>query len=121
VQEGGTSLLRNSPPSFRRAKITDEKPTSRDLCGPKPLIAAFGLVLVGTVFPGLAIFVYPNMLKIPAVPVDNEVFQNTEINQILHVLLAIGSVLGVVTLPIWSLLTGAKLLGKEHAESPTTL
>ncbi len=84
------------------------------------MVVGFGLILVGTVFPGLAVFVYPNMLKIPAVPVDNEVFQNTEINHILHVLLAIGSVLGVVTLPIWSLLTGAKLLTKEHAESPAT-
>ena len=84
------------------------------------VVVGFGLILVGTVFPGLAIFVYPNMLKIPAVPMDNEVFQNTEINQILHMLLAIGSVLGVVTLPIWSLVTGAKLLRKEHAESPTT-
>jgi hypothetical protein len=82
------------------------------------MVVGFGLVLVGTVFPGLAVFVYPSMLKIPAVSVDDEVFQNTEINHILHVLLAIGSALGVVTLPIWSLLTGAKLLSKEHAESP---
>jgi hypothetical protein len=81
------------------------------------LVVGFGLVLVGTVFPGLAIFVYPNMLKIPAVAVDDEVFQNTEINKILHLLLAIGSVLGVATLPIWTLLTGAKLLGKRR-ESP---
>jgi hypothetical protein len=84
------------------------------------MVVGFGLVLVGTVFPGLAILVYPNMLKIPAVPVDDEVFQNSEINRILHVLLAIGSVLGVVTLPIWSVLTGTKLLGKEHAKPPAT-
>jgi hypothetical protein len=84
------------------------------------MVVGFGLVLVGIVFPGLAVFVYPNMLKIPAVPVDDEVFQNTEINQILHVLLAIGSVLGVATLPVWSLLTGAKLLSKEPAQSPAT-
>lgn len=84
------------------------------------MVVGVGLVMVGTVFPGLAAFAYPNMLKIPAVPVDTEVFQNTEINQILHMILAIGSLLGVVTLPIWSLLTGAKILSKEQAESPAT-
>lgn len=84
------------------------------------IVVGFGLVLVGTVFPGLAIFVYPNMWKIPAVPVDDEVFQHTAINHILHVLLAIGSVLGVVTLPVWSLFTGAKLRSKEDAASPST-
>jgi hypothetical protein len=84
------------------------------------MVVGFGLVMVGTVFPGLAVFVYPKMLKIPAVPVDNEVFQNTEMNQILHMILAIGSLLGVVTLPIWSLLTGAKILSKEQPESPAT-
>ncbi len=82
------------------------------------MVVGFGLVMVATVFPGLAIFVYPNMLKIPAVPVDNEVFQNTEINQILRMILAIGSLLGVVT--IWSLLTGTKILSKEQAQSPAT-
>ncbi len=81
-------------------------------------VVGFGLVLVGTVFPGLAIFVYPNMLKIPAVPVDAETFQRTEINQILHLILDIGSMLGVVTLPIWTLLTGARLLRKEPPDSP---
>ena len=84
------------------------------------LVVGFGLVLVGTVFPGLAVFVYPNMWKIPAVAVDDEVFQHTEINRILHLLLAIGSVLGVATLPVWTFLTGAKLPGKRRAESLAT-
>jgi hypothetical protein len=84
------------------------------------MVVGFGLVLVGTVFPGLAAFVYPNMLKIPAVPVADEVFQNTEINRILHWILSIGSVLGVVTLPVWTLLTGVRLLNKQHPEAPAT-
>jgi hypothetical protein len=84
------------------------------------MVVGFGLVLVGTVFPGLAVFVYPSMWKIPAVPVDQEVFQNTLINQILHLLLAIGSALGVVTLPVWTLLTGVQLLRKEDTESPAS-
>jgi hypothetical protein len=85
------------------------------------MVVGFGLVLVGTVFPGLAAFVYPNMLKIPAVSVADEVFQNTEINRILHLILSIGSVLGVVTLPIWTLLMGAKLLKREDAVSAETI
>jgi hypothetical protein len=85
------------------------------------MVVGFGLVLVGTVFPGLAAFVYPNMLKIPAVSVADEAFQNTEINRILHLILSIGSVLGVVTLPIWTLLMGAKLLKREDAVSAETI
>jgi len=81
------------------------------------MVVGFGLVLVGIVFPGLALFVYPNMLKVPAVPVDSEAFQNTALNHILHVILAIGSGLGVVTLPVWTLFTGAILRRKEHARS----
>jgi len=81
------------------------------------MIVGFGLLLVGIVFPGLAIFVYPNMWKIPAVPVDNETFQNTAINRVLHLILAIGSLLGVATLPVWTLLMGLKLLRREHPDS----
>jgi len=83
------------------------------------MIVGFGLLLVGTVFPGLAAFVYPNMWKIPAVPVDNETFQNTAINRVLHLILALGSLLGVVTLPVWTLLVGSKLLRAEHPDSET--
>ena len=77
------------------------------------LVVGIGLVLVGTVFPGLAAFVYPNMLKIPAVSVDNDAFQNTGVNRLFHLILAVGSVLGVAALPIWTFLTGLKLLSKE--------
>lgn len=83
------------------------------------VVVGFGLVLVGTVFPGLALFVYPNMLKIPAAPVDNDAFQNTGVNQLLHGLLAVGSVLGVMTLPVWSLLTGAKLIHGTGRQAAT--
>jgi hypothetical protein len=84
------------------------------------MIVGFGLLLVGTVFPGLAAFVYPNMLKIPAVPLDNETFRNTEVNRVFHLILAVGSLLGVVTLPIWTLLTGSKLLIKNPASQITS-
>jgi hypothetical protein len=80
------------------------------------MIVGLGLLLVGTVFPGLAAFVYPNMWKIPAVPVDDETFRNTEINRVLHLILAVGSLLGVVTLPIWTILTGSKLLTRDHPD-----
>lgn len=78
------------------------------------MIVGCGLLLVGTVFPGLATFVYPNMWKIPAVPVDDETLSTTEINRILHLVLAVGSILGVVTLPVWTMLTGSKLLTRER-------
>ncbi|MBB5055452.1 hypothetical protein HDF16_000121 [Granulicella aggregans] len=84
------------------------------------IVVGLGLVLVGTVFPGLAVFVYPNMLRVPAVPVDDETLQQTEINRILHLVLAIGSLLGVVTLPIWTLLLGSRLLRVEDPPASTT-
>jgi hypothetical protein len=83
------------------------------------MVVGLGLVLVGTVFPGLAIFVYPTMLKIPAVPQENYVFQNTQINYVLHRILDIGTFIGVVTLPFWTILTGFQLFKAEDPEGRT--
>jgi hypothetical protein len=80
------------------------------------MVVGLGLVLVGTVFPGLAIFVYPTMLKIPAVPQENFALQDTQINYVLHRILDIGSLMGVVTLPFWTILTGFQLFKAEHPE-----
>lgn len=77
------------------------------------MTVGFGLLLVGTVFPGLATFVYPNMWKIPAVPIDNDTFRNTCVNRAIHLILAIGSLLGVGMLPIWTLLTGLNLVRRR--------
>lgn len=99
-------------------RLTGLVPRWLRVCG---CIVGIGLVLVGTVFPGLAAFVYPNMLKIPAVSVENDAFQNTAMNRFFHVMLAVGSVLGVVTLPIWTLLTGLRLLSRENAAPVSNL
>jgi hypothetical protein len=87
------------------------------------IIVGCGLVLVGTVFPGMALFVYPNMWKMPAVSVEDETFRNTVINKAIHLVLAIGSLFGVVPLPIWTMLAGLKsqrveLLSDKEVPSP---
>jgi hypothetical protein len=76
-------------------------------------VVGVGLILVGTVFPGLATFVYPSMWKIPAVSVDNDTFQDSVVNRIFHLFLYVGSLLGVATLPVWTLITGWKLLANK--------
>lgn len=81
------------------------------------IVVALGLLSVGTVFPGLATFVYPNMWKIPAVPVNDEVFVHSGINHVLHIILAVGSLFGVFMLPAWTLLIGSNLLARGHSES----
>jgi hypothetical protein len=85
------------------------------------VVVALGLLSVGTVFPGLATFVYPNMWKIPAVSVENETFVHSGINRELHLVLAIGSLLGVFTLPAWTLLIGSNLLAKRRSDAKDPL
>jgi hypothetical protein len=79
------------------------------------IIVGFGLALVG-IFPlGYAIFVDNIILHIP-VPSD-EVIQkipvDTPANVFLHQIIWIGSFMGVLTLPIWTILIGARLLRKK--------
>jgi len=79
------------------------------------IIVGVGLVLVG-IFPlGYAIFVDNIILQIPA-PSDDVVAKvpvDTPANAFLHQLVYIGSVMGVLTLPIWTILIGARLLYKK--------
>ncbi len=74
------------------------------------IIVGLGLALAG-IFPvGYAIFVDTIVLQIPAA--SDEAVQrvpDTTANVILHQILAVGTLLGVVTLPIWSILLGWKL------------
>ena len=67
-----------------------------------------------------AIFVSTVVLQIPAAdPSSATTFPDhfTWINHYLHYLLDVGSVLGVLTLPFWTLLIGRKLLAHrdDHA------
>jgi hypothetical protein len=75
------------------------------------IIVGFGLALVG-IFPlGYAIFIDKIILQIPAAP-DEEVAKiptDTNANIILHQILNIGTVLGVLTLPIWTIIVGIRL------------
>ena len=83
------------------------------------IFVGLGLALVGTVFPGLVFFVYPELIRIPAVPESSIAHQDTAINTVLHMILNIGSLMGVVALPIWTLLTGFRFLNRKFPNSPT--
>lgn len=76
------------------------------------IIVGSGLILAG-IFPvGYAIFVDTIILQIPAA-LDEAVKRiptDTIANIILHQIVAVGTLLGVVTLPIWTTLLGRKLL-----------
>ena len=79
-------------------------------------IVGLGLIITGMFFPLYAIFVSTNILKIPAVdPADPTNFPDhfTWINQHLHYLLYVGSIMGILTLPVWTILIGRKLLRKK--------
>jgi hypothetical protein len=75
------------------------------------MVVGAGLVLAG-IFPvGYAIFVDTIILQIPAA--SDEAVQkipDTLANTILHQIVNIGTLLGVVTLPLWTILLGRKLL-----------
>lgn len=75
------------------------------------MLVGFGLMLVGTFPVGYIIFVDTLILQIPAVDAANypDPDENTA-NQILHFILAIGSFMGVITLPFWTILLGRRLL-----------
>ena len=83
------------------------------------IIVGFGLALVGTFPLGYAIFVDNVILHIPA-PTD-EVMQkiptDTPANIFLHQIIWIGTFMGVLTLPIWTILVGVRLLRKKENQS----
>ncbi|MCO5947361.1 hypothetical protein [Mucilaginibacter flavidus] len=76
------------------------------------IIVGVGLALVG-IFPiGYAIFVDSVILHIPA-PSDaemNKIPTETTANIVLHQFIYIGTFIGVLPLPIWTILTGIRLL-----------
>lgn len=70
-----------------------------------------GLVLVGTYPLGYVILVDAILLQIPAP--SNEVLENipmTPANGVIHLVLMIGSLIGVLLLPFWTILIGRRLL-----------
>lgn len=85
------------------------------------MVVGLGLALVGIAWVGMAAFVEPALLAIPAVPQENLVEQNTLANNIFHHILYVGSYMGVATLPIWTILTGLKLLREKRLDDPAAL
>jgi hypothetical protein len=80
------------------------------------IVVGFGLTLVG-IFPiGYAIFVDHVILQIPAP--SNEVMDKipaeTPANILIHQFLYIGSFIGVLTLPIWTIFVGISLIRKNN-------
>ncbi|WP_426671911.1 hypothetical protein ACPPVU_11800 [Mucilaginibacter sp. McL0603] len=84
------------------------------------IIVGIGLGLVGLYPIGYALLVDSILLQIPAP--SNESLANvpmTTTNAILHIMLMIGSLLGVFPLPIWTILLGGRLIsGKIPAKAP---
>jgi hypothetical protein len=79
------------------------------------MVVGFGLLLVGTFPLGYAIFVDPILLQIPAVdPADSPAPPMNLANTLLHQLLWIGSLMGVLTLPFWTMLLGGRLLRESR-------
>lgn len=75
------------------------------------IIVGIGLIIAGTFPIGFGIFVSMDALRIPAAPIRE--FPQTPVNNILHILLFIGSFTGVLTLPFWTISFGKALLRKR--------
>ena len=73
------------------------------------MVVGFGLMLVGTFPVGYTIFVDTSPLQIPAIAPEDGPINFTPANTILHQILVIGSFMGVLTLPIWTIIIGFKL------------
>jgi hypothetical protein len=76
-------------------------------------LVGFGLTLVGGAWLGLS-FVYPNQWAIPALPIENVTEVESPANNLFHQILYIGTYIGVTTLPVWTILTGFKLLKEQR-------
>ena len=75
------------------------------------IIVGIGLILVG-IFPvGYALFVDTIILQIPAASDEavQKIPTDTTANIIIHQMVAVGTFLGVVTLPVWTTFLGQKL------------
>jgi hypothetical protein len=79
------------------------------------MVVGLGLTLVGIFFAGYTIFVSTIPLRIPAASIEEaSKIPITSANNFLHYFLDIGSLLGVLTLPFWTILISVKLF-RERA------
>jgi len=80
------------------------------------IVVGLGLLIVSLFIPGYAIFVDPVILRIPPVDLTNYPEPPMDLaNTILHQMIWIGTIMGVATLPIWTILLGAKFLRERGA------
>jgi hypothetical protein len=77
------------------------------------IVAGVGLILVSCFPIGYSMFVDPTILHGP-VSDDDPTPPGTDMaNQIVHIVLAIGTLIGCSTYPIWTALAGRSLLMRE--------
>lgn len=79
------------------------------------IIVGFGLALVGLFPLGYAIFIDTVVLQIPAAPeaVIEKIPTNTPANNILHYILFTGTFMGIITLPVLTILLGRRMLQEK--------
>ncbi len=83
------------------------------------IVVGLGLLIVATFVPGYAIFVDPVILRIPPVDLANYPEPPMDLaNTILHQIIWIGTIMGVATLPIWTILLGARFLREKGNGAP---
>ena len=83
------------------------------------MIVGVGLAMVGIFPPAYAIFVDAILIHIPAPPPEliEKIPVDTPANIFLHKILFIGSFMGVLTLPFWSILLGVIFLKKNKKQA----
>jgi hypothetical protein len=81
------------------------------------IVVGFGLALVGLFPLGYAIFVDTIILQIPAASdaAVEKIPSNTPANITLHYILFTGTFMGIVTLPVWTILLGRRLLREKNS------
>jgi hypothetical protein len=80
------------------------------------IVVGIGLTLVGIFFVGYTIFVSIIPLRIPAASIEEaSEIPITQANIYLHYFLDIGTLLGVLTLPFWTILLGRRLLREKRS------
>jgi hypothetical protein len=78
------------------------------------MVVGLGLTFVGFFFVGYTIFVSTIPFRIPAASLEEaSKIPITSANNYLHYFLDIGSLLGVLTLPFWTILIGLKLFSER--------
>jgi hypothetical protein len=83
------------------------------------MVVGFGLMLVGMFFVLYAIFVSTILLRIPAASLEEMAnVPHTPANIFLHYFIYIGSLLGVLTFPFWSICIGSSLIRKKYSIQP---